>query len=304
MRDTFIESLRRRAIKNPEVILLTADLGFGVMDKFRSDVPQQFINVGIAEQNMIGLATGLSFQGYEVFCYSIGNFPTFRCLEQIRNDALYHEANVRIVSVGGGYSYGPLGMSHHMTEDVAIMRALPGMGVYTPSTLQEVHKIGEELEKQAGPAYIRLDKGFAEIEVSEALESIPLWSTVRDGTDVTLVTYGSLLSEVLAAAVTLEHHSISTRVISAAKLAPISLEAVALELSDARLIVSVEEHSSTGGLGTILAEALSQSAARPRLLRLHAGESINTKVGSQVFMRRTVGLDSASIAQRVAENFL
>jgi len=125
-------TLRKRlfAPSDPDIVLVTADLGFGVFDEFRERFPKQFLNVGVAEQNMSGLAAGLALEGHTVFTYSIGNFPTLRCLEQIRNDICYHSANVKIVCVGGGMSYGAVGMSHHATEDLAILRSLPGMLVF------------------------------------------------------------------------------------------------------------------------------------------------------------------------------
>ena len=125
MREHFIRRLYDLAGENPRITLVTGDLGFGVFNEFRDSFPSQFINAGVAEQNMTGLATGLALEGRIVFTYSIGNFPTLRCLEQIRNDACYHMANVKVVSIGGGFSYGALGVSHHATEDLAIMRSLP-----------------------------------------------------------------------------------------------------------------------------------------------------------------------------------
>ena len=132
MRGVFVEQLTQIAAERPEVMLLTADLGFGVLENFARRFPKQFLNVGIAEQNMTSVATGLALEGAIVFTYSLGNFPTLRCLEQIRNDACYHNANVKIVTVGGGMSYGAVGASHHATEDLAILRALPGTTVVSP----------------------------------------------------------------------------------------------------------------------------------------------------------------------------
>ena len=129
MRDAFVKVLTDMAPEHPELMFLTGDLGFGVLDNFITRFPRQFLNVGVAEQNMAGLAAGLAMEGHSVFTYSIGNFPTIRCLEQIRNDICYHGANVKIVSVGGGMSYGPVGMSHHATEDLAILRSLPGINI-------------------------------------------------------------------------------------------------------------------------------------------------------------------------------
>ncbi len=145
MRDNFVRQLSELAKNDPRVFLMTADLGFRVLDGFASDFPKQYLNVGIAEQNMIGLATGMALDGRVVFTYSIGNFSTLRCLEQIRNDACYHRANVKVVAVGGGFSYGPLGISHHATEDLAIMRALPDMTVVAPGDQWETREATKAL---------------------------------------------------------------------------------------------------------------------------------------------------------------
>ena len=132
MRDAFVRALMRLAADDRRLVLITGDLGFGVLKPFWETYPDQFVNAGIAEQAMTSMAAGLSMTGRTVITYSIGNFPTLRCLEQIRNDCAYHDANVKIVCVGGGFVYGSLGMSHHATEDIAVLRALPGVTVFAP----------------------------------------------------------------------------------------------------------------------------------------------------------------------------
>ena len=133
MRDKFIQTLAEIARKDPRVILITGDLGFKVLDSFKKEFPRQFINAGVSEQNMTMLATGMAQEGRIVFTYSIGNFPTLRCLEMIRNDAAYHEANVKIVCIGGGFSYGALGPSHHASEDITVMRSLSNLTTIVPT---------------------------------------------------------------------------------------------------------------------------------------------------------------------------
>ena len=148
MRDCFIERLGQMAEKDPRIMLITGDLGFGVLDDYRRRFPSQFINAGVAEQNMTGIATGLALEGYTVYTYSIANFVFMRCLEQIRNDAAYHDCNVNVVSVGGGFSYGALGISHHATEDLAIMRALPGLTVVSPGDDWEAAEATDAVAKK------------------------------------------------------------------------------------------------------------------------------------------------------------
>ena len=159
MRDAFTRALMREAAKDDRLMLVTGDLGFGVLKPFWETYPEQFVNAGIAEQSMTGLAAGLAKTGRTVLTYSIGNFPTLRCLEQIRNDCAYHALNVKVVCVGGGFVYGSLGMSHHATEDMAIMRALPGVTVFTPGDPAEVEAIVPVMLKTPGTCYLRLGRG-------------------------------------------------------------------------------------------------------------------------------------------------
>ena len=139
-------------------ILLVGDLGFGVVEPFRQKFPKRFLNVGVAEQNLTGLAAGIALTGGIVFTYSIANFPVLRCLEHIRNDVCYHRANVKIVSIGGGYSYGALGMTHHATEDIAILRALPEMTVVAPGDPYEAGEATRAVAAHQGPCYLRLGR--------------------------------------------------------------------------------------------------------------------------------------------------
>src|SRR4051794_39462434 len=155
MRDSFIKTLCDLAERNSRIMLITGDLGFAVLDEYRRRFPRQFINAGVAEQNMTLLATGMALEGHVVFTYSIGNFPTLRCLEMIRNDAAYHNANVKVVSIGGGFSYGPLGISHHATEDLAIMRALPNVTSVSPTSLWEVAEATKAITQTPGTFFFR-----------------------------------------------------------------------------------------------------------------------------------------------------
>ena len=162
MRTSFIKQLELICEKDKDVMLLTGDLGYGNFDNFSKKFPKQFLNVGVAEQNMIMIAAGLALEGKKVFAYSIANFPTLRCLEQIRNDICYHDLNVTIVGMGGGFSYGQLGMTHHATEDLGVMRSIPNMVVTAPATKRETVDILKSLYKLKSPSYLRLDKTLAE----------------------------------------------------------------------------------------------------------------------------------------------
>lgn len=159
MRDSFVRSVLKLAKNDKNIEIVTGDLGFGVLRPFWEEMPDQFINAGIAEQNMTAMAAGMALEGKNVFTYSIGNFPTLRCLEQIRNDCAYHGANVKIVCVGGGFVYGSLGMSHHATEDLAVMRILPDVNVFAPADKVEAAAVGKAAAELHGTCYIRLGRG-------------------------------------------------------------------------------------------------------------------------------------------------
>lgn len=159
MRDIFIKHLTKEAHLDDEIMLIVGDLGYSVIEDFQLKNPKQFLNAGVAEQNMTGLAAGLASEGYKVFTYSIGNFNTFRCAEQIRNDIDYHKFNVTIVSVGGGLSYGSLGYSHHLIQDYALMRSFPNMTIYSPCCSNEVRLCLNYILETKSPSYLRLGKG-------------------------------------------------------------------------------------------------------------------------------------------------
>ena len=158
MRKTFITTLLALAEADPDIWLLNADLGFSFLEPFAERFPGRYLNVGVAEQNMIGVATGLALSGAKVFAYSIANFPTLRCLEQIRNDVCYHRAHVVVVAVGAGFAYGSQGYTHHAIEDLAVMRALPGMRVGVPGNRHETKALVTHFAREPGPAYLRLGR--------------------------------------------------------------------------------------------------------------------------------------------------
>lgn len=302
MRDTFIRTLTELAPQHPELLLLTGDLGFGVLNDFDARFPRQFLNVGVAEQNMSGLATGLALEGHNVFTYSIGNFPTLRCLEQVRNDICYHGANVKIVCVGGGMSYGAVGASHHATEDLAVLRALPNMSVFSPGDLWEAAEAAYYLVSHRGPAYLRLDKSaaMAMVRSGEVFQPGRI-RTVRDGSDVTLAATGGILGEALAAADILAEQGISCRVLSVHTIKPIDAETLIAAASETGGLLSIEEHAVDGGLGGAIAETLMEAGVFPPFFsRMGLRNTFSSVVGSQQYLRKVYGLDACAIVRTVA----
>lgn len=280
-------------------MLLTADLGFGVLTKFANDFPDQYLNVGIAEQNMTGVATGIALEGRIVFTYSIANFPTMRCLEQIRNDVCYHNANVKIVSIGGGFCYGPLGISHHATEDLAIMRALPNLAILAPGDITEAGLATEAAYHNPGPCYLRLGRG-GEARVYDYLPEFKLGQgiTIAEGGEIAFVSTGGILSNVVKAAEILKSHGISASVHSFFSLCPIDRPLIERLAQSKRVIITVEEHSIIGGLGSAVAEVLAELGTRKAvLLRIGLKGGFPCEVGDQKYLRNIYGLSPESIAK-------
>jgi len=302
VRDAFIRTLMQLAPQHPNLILLTGDLGFGVLDNFTERFPRQFLNVGVAEQNMSGIAAGLALEGHNVFTYSIGNFPTLRCLDQIRNDICYHRANVKIVCVGGGMSYGAVGMSHHATEDLAILRSLPNITLFSPCDLWEAAEVTRFLVSYCGSAYFRLDKSSAPV-TTRADEKFQVGTirTVREGSDVTLAATGGILGEALLAYELLARQGISCRVLSVHTIKPIDAKTLTAAARETGGIISIEEHAVNGGLGGAIAETLMEAGVFPRFfLRMGLINTFSSIVGSQQHLRMVYSLDARTIAQNVA----
>ena len=304
MRDVFIKSLVEAAGADQRIMLITGDLGFGVLDKFLAQFPAQFLNAGVAEQNMTGLAAGLALDGRTVFTYSIANFPILRCLEQIRNDAAYHGANVKVVAVGGGFSYGALGMSHHATEDLAILRALPEVSVVAPGDDWETYHATKAIAAAPGTFYLRLDKSTAgDSSVPGEVFELGKIRCVRRGSGTAVFTCGGILGEVVAAAETLAAEGVGPSVYSVHTVKPLDATTIISAAREHEAIVTVEEHGLNGGLGSAIAEVLVDAGAVPRRFRRMgiAGDRYVSEVGSQEFLRERCGLDAAAIATGVRE---
>lgn len=302
MRDTFVRTLIALAKENPNIELITGDLGFGVLKPFWERLPDQFINAGIAEQNMTSAAAGMALEGKTVFTYSIGNFPTLRCLEQIRNDCAYHGANVKIVCVGGGFVYGSLGMSHHATEDIAVMRALPGVAVLCPGDLVEAEEATKAIAKYPGTCYLRLGRG-GEKRIHDHIDNFEIGKAIKihDGEKIAIFSTGAIFEEVADAEAILAEHDIYPAVYTFPTVKPIDRAAIARCAVDFDMIVTVEEHNIVGGFGSAVAEVLAELPERARILRIGIHDTYSSIVGSQKYLRSQFGLDSGGIATQVLE---
>ncbi len=301
MRDAFVRALMSEAERRPELMLITGDLGFGVLRPFWERFPEKFINAGIAEQSMAGVAAGLAMTGRKVIIYSIGNFPTLRCLEQIRNDCAYPEAEVKVVCVGGGFVYGPLGMSHHATEDMGILRTLPGITLFTPGDPAETEAVVPEMLRCHGTCYLRLGRGGEPLVHGAPLRDwhVPSALTLRTGRDTAILSAGGILTQTREAAEILAEKGVGAEVVSFPCLKPLDRGRI-LELARRfPRLYTVEEHTVIGGLGSAVCEVVAEEGLPCRVIRLGIPDVYAREVGTQQYLRGVFGFDAAGIAGRV-----
>lgn len=295
MRTAFINQLIEEARHDERIFLVVGDLGYGVVEPFEREFPNRFLNAGIAEQNMIGVAAGLAMIGYQVYVYSIGNFPTLRCLEQIRNDVCYHDLDVKIVAVGAGYAYGSLGATHHATEDVGIMRALPNMTVMTPSDPLEAKMLTTYAASHHGPTYLRLGKaGEKNIDSNihdSALKNYVLGDllpVVATGSIKCIIASGSIASALQNEIV---NNSLDIDLFTCPCVKPLRKESLMSIVSCYSVIDVYEEHQVSCGLGSALLEQINQLYAQGMLesypkITIHGIEDeFEYLVGSQNSLR-------------------
>lgn len=308
MRDTFVKTLIEEAKRNKNIELITGDLGFGVLKPYWETLPDQFTNAGIAEQNMTTVAAGMALEGKVVFTYSIGNFPTLRCLEQIRNDCAYHNANVKIVCVGGGFVYGSLGMSHHATEDIAVLRALPNVTIVCPGDLVEAENATKAIANMKGTCYLRLGRG-GEKKIHSTINNFQIGKAVTikssPGKGKTAVfSTGAILDETTDACDRLIKNGYGIEQCSFHTVKPIDKDKI-IECADlCDYIVTVEEHNVIGGFGSAVAEILAEYGGKAKLVRLGLNDLYCTKVGNQSYLRKQYGIDLESIVRKVEGLYL
>jgi transketolase len=296
LRTAFIEELVRLAAKDERIWLLCGDIGYSVLEAFAGRFPARFLNAGVAEQNMTGIAAGLALTGKVVFTYSIANFPSLRCLEQIRNDVCYHNLNVKIVAVGGGLAYGSHGYTHHAVEDLAIMSALPNMTVVAPADPSEARAITRMIVERPGPAYLRLGRaGEPALHSSDPEVSYGKAILVREGRQLTLISVGGMLANTLAAADKLNHAGYSVRVLSMPFVAPLDEDAIRDAIADTSVILTIEEHGP-GGLGSTVGECIARSGQAATFVPLRLSRSPIKVAGTQEQLRAAHGLSADAIA--------
>ncbi|MFA4871771.1 MAG: transketolase C-terminal domain-containing protein [Patescibacteria group bacterium] len=300
MRSAFISNLIKIAESDERVVLLTGDLGYKVLEEFQEKFPQRFINVGIAEANMVGMAAGLALAGKIPYVFSIGTFATARCLEQIRNDVCYQNLNVKIIGVGSGFTYSLYGASHQPIDDIALMRSLPNMSVVCPGDPIETKMAVISSYKNTGPLYLRLAaKGEPNIHVQEPEFTIGRGIVLRDGEDITIMATGNMLANAKAAADQLVQRAVSVRLISMPFVKPIDKEIILKSAKETKIIFSVEEHCAIGGLGSAIAEILAEDKTDVVFKKISLPDEYPKIVGSWNYVRDYYGLTPDKITENI-----
>lgn len=300
MRDSFIRELKEQAEKNKKIILITADLGFKIFDDFKNHLPEQFINVGVAEQNMTEVASGLALEGFKVFTYSIGNFSTLRCLEQIRNDVCYHDLDVTVVSSGAGFSYGQLGISHFATEDLAIMSALPNMSVYAPADDWESKLISRYIINNKGPKYLRIDKSKGGSDPRKNISFDDGFREVAKGKKIMIISIGGILEEAIKAREILMKSNYEISIISVFRLKNLDQTKLISVMKNYHHILTLEEHSLLGGLYSKICEICIRFGFMPKSLKgFGIPDSFPKIVGTQYYLRSYYEIDAESLVKEI-----
>lgn len=296
MRNSFAQKILELAQQDSSIILITGDLGFGVLDDFATKLPDQYINAGITEQSMMSMAAGLASQGFRPFVYSIANFPIFRCFEQIRNDVSYMDNPVTIVAVGAGLSYGNLGYSHHAIEDIAAIRSLSNFAIYSPCDSKEVELSLELIMSSPKPSYLRLGKG-GEADISDKIVSNLDLESTNIGSSGSILFTGAIGSRVLKAKEILEKKGISPQIISCHSLNRNSMRQL-IEISGKFPMMVVEEHSNIGGLGSWIIETAEEMNINLNISRIDLRNHLISKLGTQSFLLDEAGITAENIVNK------
>ena len=298
MRDAFVKTLLEEAKKDKNIILITGDLGFGVLDEFQKELPDQFINSGINEQTMMGMASGIASTGKRVFVYSIGNFPTLRCLEQIRDDVCLMNNSVVVVSVGAGYAYGPQGYTHHALEDIAVMRAMPNLEIFAPSDPIETSLITKYLVKTVSPSYLRLGKSNEKVINQIEPEIYPgKFNEIIEGENGTILFVGSIGTVAISAADELQNLGFSVSVASVPFLSSLDRDYL-VKAAGKGPIMTLEEHSARGGFGSLILEFTNKENIVADIGIIAATQTDLSQIGSREFLRGSNGLSATNLVTK------
>jgi transketolase len=293
MRTAFIKQLIEEAKQNDKIFLLVGDLGYSVVEPFAELFPDRYLNVGIAEQNMTGIAAGLAMEGYNVFTYSIGNFPTLRCIEQIRYDVCYHNLSVKVVAVGGGYAYGPLGTSHHTTEDIAMLRSIPNMTVCAPADPDEAKAATTFFSNSFSPGYLRLGKAGEPIAHESPIADITKVLELKKGENTAIISTGGTL---IQAKKHITNNHLNWGLYSIPFIKPIDKDGILNLCNHYKTIYTIEEHQQSGGFGSAILETINDLIEEgkleysPKIIRKAIPDIFIAYAGSQEFLKEKAGI--------------
>lgn len=299
MRGAFIQTLVALAERDPRIFLLTGDLGYMALEPFVEQFPERFVNVGVAEQNMVGVATGLAEAGYLPFCYSIVTFATLRPYEFIRNGPVLHNLPVRIIGVGAGVEYAHNGPTHYGLEDIAVMRAQPGIAIIAPGDAEQTRSALSKTYALPQPIYYRLGKDDRlTIPALGGKFEFNKPDHICSGSDVLIISTGAISAECVSAVEKLKASGISARLIAISTLNPVDTETLAGEISAFNKVVTVESHYLAGGLGSLVAEVIAEHELHSKLVRCAIKNTPDGTTGSQSFMHTRMGISADSIAEK------
>jgi transketolase len=302
MRRAFVQTLTELAARDPRILLLTADLGYMALEPFADTYPGRFFNVGVAEQNMVGLATGLAEAGFIPFVYSITPFAVLRPYEFIRNGPIQHRLPVRIVGVGGGVEYGTNGLSHYGLEDIAVMRAQPGLTVIAPADAGQTRSAVAATWNLPGPVYYRLGKDDkAVVPGLNGRFELGKLQHLSKGSDLLLIAMGSVATEAAAAAQALAARGISCSLVIVANVSPAPADELAELLGRHPVALTVEAHYRVGGVGSLVAEVIAERNLRCQLVRCGVDSLPNGIIGSQRYLHHRYGLSAEKLVETALE---
>lgn len=298
MRNTVVNRIMKYAEEDKDVFLVSGDAGFGVLDEYKKRFPNRYLNLGVAEQNMISFAAGLGLAGYNVFVYNIIPFVLFRCYEQVRNDICYQRLPITLIGIGSGVTYAPQGITHYGVEDIAVARTLPNLVILSPSDPVEAEKCAEFAYKSEQPVYIRVAKSGEPVIHRNGIEGVTKPILVCEGSEVAILFHGSISSEVIKA---LEDSQLSPRVFSVPMVQPLDFDFLLERLNNVHTLITVEEHFIEGGLGSVVAEWLTKEGIPFRLKRLGIKNEFIHAIRNNSGMRSIYGISSTSIGKTVEE---
>mgnify|MGYP001578487234 FL=1 len=303
MRVAFVNTLFEMAKKDKRIMLLTGDLGFSVFEKYIKELPKQYLNMGVAEQNMTGVAAGMAMEGEIPVIYSIVPFATMRNFEQIRNDICYQNLNVKIVGVGAGFSYGPYAHTHHGLEDIGILRTLANLIILCPGDPIEVALATKAMLNHVGPVYLRLGKA-GEPNIHKSIPSFKIGKgiLIEDGKDLTIIATSTFLQRAWEVASSLKEKGLSVKLISMHTIKPLDAQITLESARKTPAIFTMEEHSIIGGLGSAVAEVLAENKIGIIFKRVGVPDRFSKVIGNQEYMRQENGLSIDQIVEQISSS--